>query len=73
MLLADLSLPVLALILLGVVLYNVRVEKRRSRAAGHTVGEVNMRDVRLNERAEDLYDDGLFDPAPAQPREISRH
>ena len=73
MLLADLSLPVLALILLGVVLYNVRIEKRRSRAADYTVSEVKMHNVRINDRVEDSFDDGVFDPPPAQPREISRH
>jgi hypothetical protein len=74
MTLMDLSLPVLALLLLGIVLYNVRVEKRRARSADQTVQPVSMRDVRLHDviNVSGRDDDDLFDQH--RPFEgLSRH
>jgi len=75
MTLIDLSLPVVALLLLGVVLYNVRMEKRRARSADKTVKPVAMHDVELHGMIEASArdgDDDLFE----QPRPfdgLSRH
>lgn len=69
MTLVAFAIPFLALVVLGLVFYNVKIEQRRRAASNQTM----LRPAKMYEIQVGAADDDLFEPPPAPPRDIVRH
>lgn len=69
MTLVAFAIPFLALGVLGLVFYNVKIEQRRRAAAN----QMMLRPAKMYEIQIGSAEDDLFEPPPAPPREIVRH